>query len=110
MKVNAANNQTFGQIYCSPQLKEYITKLAKKAGAEFNVEHFAKNWKKCLDTKVSDLYIRDKHSVFVVNKQSGVTSEEDLCRSFLWNVDSALKRIISYELKRMEGYGAEICK
>ena len=97
MKINQTTNQNFGRIYVSPAMKTKILKLAKKENQSLQ-DTFVRNWNYCVNTKTHNLRITDDGRVFVENSVGGRFSE-DILRSFIWNVDSGLKRIMSFDIR-----------
>ena len=97
MNINKTNNQNFGRIYVSPAMKSKVIKLVKKENKSFQ-DTFVRNWNYCVNTKTHDLHITDDGRVFIENRVGGRTSE-DILKSFIWNVDSGLKRIMSFDFR-----------
>lgn len=99
MKINSAQNTSFGQIYVSGTTIEKIKKQYKRMPEETRPDKdtFMRNWNKCLKTKDFDLLIQDDEKVYLLDKTGKKVMQEELSRKFIWNIDSALKRILLFE-------------
>ena len=99
MQINSIQNNSFGQIFASQQIKKKIKKLywAIPEDERPNKITFQKNWNHCLDTKEFDILITDDNKVYLLDKNGQKVMREALHKNFVWNIDSALKRVQLFE-------------
>ena len=99
MQINSIHNQTFGQIFVSKQMKDRIIKTLDAMPEETrpNRDTFIRNWNRCLNTTPFDILIQNDKKVFLMGKNGQRALEEKLLNSFIWNIDTALKRVLLFE-------------
>ena len=99
MQINSIQNTSFGQIFVSPTMLENIKKYYKAMPKDKRPDKatFNRNWERCQDTKEFDLLITDKREVFLLDKKGQRVMQETMLSRFVWNIDSALKRILLFE-------------
>ena len=99
MQINSVEKTTFGQIFISPGTKEQVKKLYKATSQEKQPDRntFNRNWEKCLNTTEFDILIQNNGKVFLLDKTGQRVMEEKISRNIIWNIDTALKRVLMYE-------------
>ncbi|MCR4881502.1 MAG: hypothetical protein K6A44_06085 [bacterium] len=99
MQVNSIQNTSFGQIFVSPEMKERIKKQFAKMPEDRRPDWqvFKNNWKRCQNTKEFDLLITNDAKVYMLDKNGQRVLEEKILSRFIWNIDTALKRILLFE-------------
>ena len=99
MQINSVEKTTFGQIFISPNTKEQVKKLYKATPKEKLPDRntFNRNWEKCLNTTEFDILIQNNGKVFLLDKTGQRVMEEKISRNIIWNIDTALKRVLMFE-------------
>ena len=99
MQVNSIQNTAFGQIFVSQPMKQKIQAILDTMPEEKKQtrDTFIRNWKRCHNTKQFDLLIEDNEKVFLLDKRGQRVMEETLLEKFIWNIDTAIKRILLFE-------------
>lgn len=99
MQINSIQGTTFGQIFVSQPMKEKIKSLysSMPENTRPNKATFNRNWKRCQNTSQFDILISNDQKVFLLDKSGQRIMEEKMLSTFVWNIDSALKRVLLFE-------------